>query len=632
MNLNDVPRAPEGAAPAAPTNAAEVARRTLKLMAERRITPTPETFAEAYQEVTGRRTGAQPAHLVKEVLRDLLRSGRMSNQEAGLIQQKLRDNDWRAVNESVAEAFGRRVGAANDNWPQTALNLLRQVDALHANWTRARKLDAVARVIEAAASEPGVALDRIGKLLESWGPAMAVLARSPEPAVVDAPSPPAQPRPAEPASKRYTDSAVEQQLRLARTATETWKQVALRVLRLLEQSCGSDSSAAQKVRDYARQSAQVAAALTDAGAAGASPATSGSEDEVAKLGPRFTDVAVAIERRLDEQNKIKAGLARMLGLLCDNMRALTPDETWLAGQLEPIRALLAGPLTVEQLSDAEHKLATVIERQAHAQRSLQDAKVALKEMLATVIERIGTMGDSTGKFYEQVGSYQRQLEGANDFETLSRVIGGLLTDTQVMRTDLQSSRDELLAARRKVETYEVRVRELERELSQVSTLVQKDPLTYALNRRGLEEAFKMESARASRYGSDLSFLMIDLDDFKRINDSLGHAGGDRALVHLAQMVQSTLRPTDLLVRLGGEEFGVLFPSTSLTDATAASERLLRELARRPFAYEGKQQEISFSGGLAQWRRDERLEQLLERSDSAMYRAKRGGKKRICIAE
>ena len=99
--------------------------------------------------------------------------------------------------------------------------------------------------------------------------------------------------------------------------------------------------------------------------------------------------------------------------------------------------------------------------------------------------------------------------------------------------------------------------ELEHQLSTVSTLVQKDPLTNALNRRGLEEAFRVESARAERYRSPLTLAMLDLDNFKRVNDTLGHVAGDRALIHFVTTAHATLRPTDLTARYGGEEFGVL---------------------------------------------------------------------------
>ncbi len=597
MNMSDAPQV--GLSPA------EAARRTLKLLAERRQIPTPETFADAYQEVTGRR-GNSHAMLVRDVLRDFVRCSRMSTKEAAQVLRRAKDNEWNAVHEAIAQAIERRPGVTAGNWPATALSLLKLADALHLNWTRARKLDAVTRVIETAGDQPDVAIERLQKLIDSWGPALATvkpLEPLPEP-------PPAPSLPPSRTSGRPIEAAADDDLQNARAAAEAWQQVAQRALRLLEQSCGQESPASAKLREYAKQNALPGPA------------------EVGKLVARFTDVVASVERYLEDQAKIRAGLARMLGLLCDNMRSLTPEETWLAGQLEPIRALLDGPLNADDLSRAEHSLALVVERQINARRSLQDAKLALKEMLATLVERIGSMGDSTGKFYEQVGTYQGRLENANDFETLSAVIRGLLVDTSALRTDIKSSHDELVAARRKVETYEARVRALERELSEIATLVQRDPLTHAQNRRGLEEAFKAESARAMRYGSEMSFLLIDVDDFKRVNDSFGHVGGDRALVHLAQTLHATLRPTDVLVRLGGEEFGVLLPSTTLADAKTVAERLQRELARRPFEIDGRPCKLTFSGGLAAWRSGEALECWLERADAAMYGAKRAGKNRI----
>jgi diguanylate cyclase len=354
--------------------------------------------------------------------------------------------------------------------------------------------------------------------------------------------------------------------------------------------------------------------------------------EVDKIVPRFTDVVAVLDRQLDEERKVRVGLQRLLALLCSNIKDLTPDEAWLAGQLEPLRALLAGPIKSSALEQAETRLAQLIAQQAGARRSLLEAKIALKEMLATLIARVGSMGASTGKYYEQVGAYQRELEQANDFATLSRVIQGLLADTALMRTDIQASQAELEGARRKVEAYEQRVRDLERELTQVSTLVQKDPLTTALNRRGLEEAFRLESARATRFRSALSLMMIDLDDFKRLNDSMGHVAGDRALVYFANLIQATLRPTDQIARLGGEEFALLLPATEVAEAVAAGQRLQRELAKQAFDYEGQSRAISFSGGAAQWTAQEQLEDLIRRADRALYEAKRLGKNRVVKAE
>ncbi len=612
MNANDqVARQSQG----------EIARRALKTLAERRLIPTPDTFAEVYFEMAGLRPGAGSAvGVIRELLRDLLKQNRLAPQEATALMERATRHEWPAVREALDKVLARRNGAVGGNWPQMTLNLLRQADALHANWTRGRKLDAVTRVIDGA-PEADIALDRLQRLVESWGPAMATLPKPPREEERDPLTANTQPLPADfpglmPAAQRYAADPAElqtlqTQLAQAQASSDAWKQVALRAMRVLEHGSIEGSPAQQKLREYAHQHGRVL-----------------PSDDIDKLVPRFVDVVAAIDRQLGEEHKVKAGLQRLLALLCDNMKSLSPEEAWLTGQLEPIRALLAGPLHSQQLADAEARLTQVIGQQSAARRSLQEAKVALKEMLATLIERIGSMGNTTGRFYEQVGAYQAELEKATDIESLSHVIKGLLADTQLVRVDIQQSREELLNARRKVEAYEQRVKQLEKELITVSTLVQKDPLTHALNRRGLEEAFRVENARSQRYGLPMSLAVIDLDDFKKLNDTQGHLAGDRALVHLLTVIQAALRPTDVVARIGGEEFAILYSSTDLTEAVAATERALAELVARPFQHDNFLQPLSFSGGVTSWVPTEPLEALLERADDAMYKAKRAGKHRV----
>ncbi|MFN3565586.1 MAG: diguanylate cyclase [Burkholderiaceae bacterium] len=600
-------------------NQAEVARRALKTLAERRIIPTPDTFADVYYElVGGRPPGASAVAVIKDVLKDLVRSHRIGSQDAAAVIERAQQQDWTAVREAIDRALERRPGGAAGNWPQTAVALLRQADALHAGWTRARKLEAVMRVVDGAAEAPDVALERLQRLIDSWGPALAPLpgARDDlaDPLAAPTSSGPSTVIPSQAVTARH-GSDPDAEAAAARAQADAWRQVALRSMRLLEHSCGEGTPAAAKLRAYAeRHTGRLA------------------PEDVDRLVTRFTDAVREIDRQIAEEHKIRDGLQRLLALLCDNMKTLTPEEAWLAGQLEPIRALLGGPIRSMALEQAEVRLAQIIAQQSTARRSLQEAKFALKEMLATLVERIGSMSSSTGRFYEQIGGYQKRLEGAADFETLSAVLRGLLADTQIVRNEIQQSREELVAARKKVETYEARVQQLEKELTQVSALVQKDPLTFALNRRGLEEAFRIETARAKRYGAALGFVMLDLDDFKKLNDSLGHVAGDRALIHVASLMQATVRPTDFIARLGGEEFALLLPATEVAEAAATAERLQRELAKRGFQFEGRPWTLAFSAGAVQWRNGESLEEMIRRADAALYEAKRTGKNRVVRAD
>ncbi len=615
-------------------NDAEIARRALKLLAERRLVPTPETFADAFLECAGnepRSHGVNSA--LKGMAADLIRQSRMSSQEAVQLMQAAQRHHWSAVRDAIDRALARRPGNLADAWPSMVMLVLKQADALHPNWTRARKLDSITRVIETASSDPAIALERLSRLVDSWGPALGPLV--PAAALTDAPTarsdaPAPRPEPAapriepaapriepaapriEPAAARYGAATPEQDgaLAAAIARADAWQQVAMRSLRVLEHSCTSGAPAQDKLRDY----------IAEAG--GSDP------DAAARLGPRFIDVVAAIDHEIAEEHRIRAGLQRLLALLCDNVGQLAPDEAWLAGQLEPIRALLAGPVRSAQIAAAEMRLAALIAQQSSARRGLQEAKIALTEMLTTLLERVGAMGSSAERFNDRVGAYQKELTRSPDLITLSHIVHGLLTETQTVRTQIDASRADLADARKKVEVYEARVSELEHQLSQVSTLVQKDPLTSALNRRGLEEAFRVESARASRYQTPLTLALMDLDDFKAVNDTLGHVAGDRALIHFVTTVHATMRPTDLTARCGGEEFGVLFPATSLQEGAEAVERLQRELSHRPFQFEKERHRLSFSAGVSEWRPGESLEELMKRADAGLYEAKKTGKNRV----
>lgn len=601
MNLNDA-RAAQAA------QLTEAAKKTLRVLAERRSVPTPEAFAEVYHEVNGGVAPASPLGALRAALRELSRGNRITAPETNAIVQMARRGDWAAVQAALESSLERGAlpAAAASGWPQTTLALFKGADALHANWTRARKLEAIARVIAIAAGDADVALERLRRLIESWGPPLASVA----PTRTEAPpaAPAAEVPPPAKAAERYIDPALPQKLEKEQARARAWQQIATRAVGMLEHACGESSPAAARLRAFAGETADEAA--------------------VESLLPRFVDAVTVIDRQIEDERRVRTGLQRLLRLLCDNMQSLAPDEIWLAGQLEPIRLLLDGPLTLTEVNDAEAKLAQVVDGQTAARRGLVDAKVALRQMLSTLIERISLMGDSAGRFHDQIGGYRKQIEEAGDLESMSRVVGALLDDTESMRSSLQVSRDDLEGARRKVEMYEARIGNLERELAQVASLAQKDPLTQALNRRGLDEAFGIESARARRHGTPLAAVMIDLDDFKKLNDSAGHVAGDRALLHVVQTLRASLRPMDLLARIGGEEFCVLLPATGVADAVRAVERGLHLLATSPLRFEGTEHKLTFSGGASGWRSGESLNALLKRADQALYAAKRAGKNRV----
>ena len=174
------------------------------------------------------------------------------------------------------------------------------------------------------------------------------------------------------------------------------------------------------------------------------------------------------------------------------------------------------------------------------------------------------------------------------------------------------------------------VTERKRFESELRILATTDPLTGLSNRRAFLAAAERELARVRRYGRPAAVLMFDIDHFKRINDTHGHAVGDVALQRVAAACRELLRDSDLVGRLGGEEFGVLLPETDATSALDVAERLRAALAAAVIpAPEGGTQSLTASIGVAVCEaRDGSIEHALGRADRALYRAKGAGRNRV----
>jgi diguanylate cyclase (GGDEF)-like protein len=169
------------------------------------------------------------------------------------------------------------------------------------------------------------------------------------------------------------------------------------------------------------------------------------------------------------------------------------------------------------------------------------------------------------------------------------------------------------------------VTELQRELAQQART---DPLTGALNRRSMEEAAQRETARSMRYGHALCMIVIDIDNFKQLNDTRGHAAGDRALQGLVCRVKSALRLQDLFARTGGEEFAILLPDTGELAALTTAERVRQAVEELEVPFEGGPIRMTVCAGVAQFEPGCGWENMLRRADEAMYEAKKHGRNMI----
>lgn len=209
----------------------------------------------------------------------------------------------------------------------------------------------------------------------------------------------------------------------------------------------------------------------------------------------------------------------------------------------------------------------------------------------------------------------------------------VLSRIQRLNKRLKQRQDELIILSEKLTHSEAEYRKITGELESKNNLLQKvasiDALSGLQNRYAFNQRITEEIERANRYGSELSLLMIDLDRFKRINDTYGHNAGDEVIIKVSEALQSVIRKVDLIARWGGEEFIVLLPGIGLNDALLVGEKL-RQKAASILYFE--KESVTISIGVSTWTPSDIMESWINRTDKALYHAKQEGRNRVCASE
>ena len=572
-----------------PVNSTEVARETIRQLAVKRIAPTPENYARIYSEISGEAVNHPVLQVLERTVAEMARFSIGGSHGAQGLTQALKRQKWDDASAILQRLVGSAASADTMAWHSLVRDLLKQWESRHDGLPPGRKREALEHVLENSKSDPPKLYLRLAALVKSWAE-----------------------RP------------------LARTAHGT--------LAVLERGA-ADPEANGLLRDMLAQTIDFA--ITDR--LGYTPELASEAARLAllareaaetrdlnKLAQSLKHFWIKLELRGESVDGLMRGLVTLVKLLTRNIGALSGDE-WLKNQMVRAEELLKEPLDPRALREAEKGFREVAYRQGALKSSLEEAKTALVSMVGLLIDRLDHLSESTGGYQEKFGQYAKQIEAAGDITQLSAVLGDLLTDTRGAQATMRRSRDELEQARQATQVHSERVQQLEKELTEVGQLVKEDQLTNVLNRRGLEEAFLVEEARAVRAGMPLAVALLDVDNFKQLNDKLGHVAGDGALKHLAEILRDAVRPSDVVARYGGEEFVLLLPDTGIEEAVSVMARVQRTLTRRFFLYQNERVLITFSAGVTMLAAGEDREAVIARADGAMYQAKQRGKNRVCVA-
>ncbi len=569
---------------------AHIAKATLRRLAVERLEPTPENYLAIYrQEQGGGNTVAAPL-------------------AAAVV----------AAAAAVAPVTTPSVSGAQ--LAELIERVVRGLDRGSVQWTLARRKDSLKRVLEGSRGDALRMHQRMSGLLSSWdeGGADASLELVPSDPVPDQFAHTAFGTPASTTQPGRTEAAyapAAHSVAAAELCAAQWQRVARSLDRSLQQALPTTDVAAR----------ELATALSLA---------------LQTMNKEGIDEARTIQieqlcQRASWLVQHRQNLTEQLGTLCheftDSLMDLAEDESWVQGQSAVIHERLAEGLTARNVKSVSELLRVTRQRQAGLRVERDTARESLKSMIHSMLTDLGELGQQTGRFQDSVGRYADIVESADSLESLASVVREMVSESRAVHEVVSQTRQRLNDEHQRAGALTQKVDALESELKRLSSEVSTDPLTQIANRRGLVQAFEAERSRNERGGGvGLCVGLLDIDNFKMLNDKLGHGAGDEALKALAQVVTKTLRPTDVVARYGGEEFVVLLPETAVEEGQQILTRLQRSLTGGLFMHEDKKVLVTFSAGVTAYRDSERIEEALERADQALYEAKRTGKNRTCV--
>ena len=598
----------DAARPASPAPA-QIAKGALRRLAMSKLEPTPANYARAYAEECGvplPPDGALPARARPQIERLVARATddvALRAELSGALMDARFDALQRALDRAASAAT-----AASQAWAQLIDRLAKGLVRGGKNWTGARKKDSLQRVLDSSRSDAQRLQLRLRQLITAWEKdqpdvdidTVAPDGAAPETASADVPVASALPADTL-AAPDYAQPRVIQDLASA-----------------VQAGLPADEPRAVQLAD---ELAQLARRIAQDGA---TPA----------LADAVADVCQRARRLLGLRQELVSELLALCNSLTDGLTDLAEDGSWAQGQGQALRQRLDGVNSARAVRAARELLDDTRERQRALQAERSLARHALKQIVREVLSGLGDLAGETGRFSDKVQGYAEVIEAADSLDSLGAVVRELLGESRAVHHLMNSARERLADEHARAGALESKVNALEDELRRLSEEVSTDALTQVANRRGLARAFEQERSRVEREGvvaAPLAVGLIDIDNFKKLNDSLGHAAGDVALKNLAARVKEWLRPIDHVARFGGEEFVVLLPGTPVTESQQVLTRLQRRLSASLFMHKGREVFVTFSAGVSAWCPGETLEAALGRADEGLYEAKRTGKNRTCIA-
>jgi diguanylate cyclase len=254
------------------------------------------------------------------------------------------------------------------------------------------------------------------------------------------------------------------------------------------------------------------------------------------------------------------------------------------------------------------------------------ARTNLLELVEQVRHAVHEANQDTAGFDTRLSDFQRQISTATTVQGLSHHVSSMLAETQRVSDGLGKLTTQL-------DHSQTEVGRLTEELHRIREDAMTDALSGLLNRRGFDRELKRMAPKDGAPGASLALIMLDIDHFKKINDTYGHPLGDRVIAAVGQLIRESLGQGGVAARYGGEEFAVLLPSHRIEMAERLAQTIRKRIEEGTIRRRHGEEPVggvTVSAGVAVWHRADDTSSLVERADRALYASKRAGRNRVTV--
>ncbi len=271
-------------------------------------------------------------------------------------------------------------------------------------------------------------------------------------------------------------------------------------------------------------------------------------------------------------------------------------------------------------------------RKSNEAATIENERGELKKIISSLTGYIQSVAVSSASFGGKLDQYSKKIMGASDLQEIKDIQHHILTETLEIQKVNNAVRDQLAESEIKLNRANEKILRLEQNLEMARQEKSTDQLTQVFNRRFFDETMEKTVANFERYGEESALIMMDIDHFKKFNDTYGHIAGDQVIRTVADITKESVRIGDIVARYGGEEFVVILNHASLKDAAKVAETIRQNVKEHEFGVGGKTVHATVSLGVAEFTKGDTSKQVVERSDKRLYKAKRGGRDRVSSSD